>query len=123
MRRKSLTTRGYIKVRGTIDFSECNAEARERFLLPVTISYPASTAGLDVDVHLSREWCAIETWRYMLARRRRGQRGYPAPYYRALASIPPGLKLEDLPAGAVVTLAAEGGKKIEKKVDRFRERD
>jgi hypothetical protein len=95
---------------GTIDFSGCKAGSRERFLLPARISSPASTPGLDVDVHLSRERCATEAWRYMLARRRRGQRGYPAPYYHAIASIPPGIKLASLPPEAVITLTADGKK-------------
>ena len=90
-------------LRGTIDFSGCKAEARERFLLPIAISYPASTAAFDCDAHLSPDAAATALWRALLQVRRCGRIGQHSAHYRALASIPPGLKLEDLPDCAVVT--------------------
>ena len=94
-------------LRGTIDFSGCKAEARERFLLPIAISYTASTAAFDCDAHLSPDAAATALWRVLLKIRRGGRLGIGASHYHAIASLPPGLRLASIPPDAVIVPSAE----------------
>ena len=93
---------------GQIDFSGCSAVHRERFLNPLKITLPAISEQYDANGHLSPVRQEIEAWRFFLSPRRRRKGGLimSPEYYDNVLRNPIGLRFNELPAGAVITMEA-----------------